>query len=327
MANICHNNLILNAKEEEITTEDVMSILEPSVREVIDCIAKDGNIECHFHTNNSPGIEQALSISRAFKIYGTLKVMEEYGYYTGLYGFRYGNLLTNMVLDINNASDIAISYFSRFFDNVMAIFGPATVFMLHATEFCFKNDKSTINTMRKIAKDRHGKDLINKPILDDKTTLLMFALLLGHEEVAQCLIDDGADITCKNNDLVSPLVAAMWSRHRHPGKSPKNYISHKLIKQIADHVDINEPAKHEVYACCPLNSTPIIHAAMIGDIEMVRYLHDKGAVLDRSVDIWGRDIVAYVESNGEKELIDYVKSIAVGEYNQPKINKAVSLSF
>lgn len=131
----------------------------------------------------------------------------------------------------------------------------------------------------------NGANVNDRDVLDRSALLL--ACQNGHLEVAQFLLENGADDSEDNNDSYTPLYAAIIERHfaiaklliERNSKSFKNknltisasihgYLDMvKLLLEAGDNVDQRDNYGY----------TPIIYACKQNDIDLVRFLLEKGA--------------------------------------------------
>ena len=118
-------------------------------------------------------------------------------------------------------------------------------------------------------------------------TALMRAVQNANVKCVESLISNGADVNLMNNKFIhswgsnvsdmikyslSPLIDSISMLH------PNSQCSHDIAMEIIDILlengaDVNQP-------CCIQRRTPVMHAAVVGNVNCVKKLIQKGAELD-----------------------------------------------
>ncbi|MCB9420167.1 MAG: ankyrin repeat domain-containing protein [Ardenticatenaceae bacterium] len=131
----------------------------------------------------------------------------------------------------------------------------------------------------------------------DGCSALMMALMRKRFDVADTLIDQGADVNHKRPDEHTPDKARgqtpLWwaANHGHMASAQK---------LLAKGADVNTPDYH--------GSTPLTMAASSGHLEMVRFLVEAGA--DVHAQIYdGRKAFNLAVTNGHKRVAEYLLSV------------------
>jgi ankyrin repeat protein len=180
----------------------------------------------------------------------------------------------------------------------------ATVKAFLEEDSAFKKDKENLGELLRVAVDNnrveivrllieHDAEIDTMDLAGDDWTSLMYAAYNGHEEIADILIENGAQIDARNAGDGTPLMLAAGSGRR------------RIVEKLLD-------AGADIEAKTVDGQTALITACMGGDAEVVKLLISRGADMNAR-DSYRHTAMQWAAHEGHIDLVRLLQQAGARE--------------